>query len=79
MRNIVTGGSVLIYVRAAPVPRQKPKTQTILPMKKLLLVVSALAISSLSYAGAGCGGSCGGEKKTDAPAPTEKAPDAPKS
>jgi hypothetical protein len=49
-------------------------------MKKLLLLVSALALASASYAGAGCGGGCSGDKKpADAPAqPTDKAPETPK-
>lgn len=47
-------------------------------MKKLILLVSALSVASLSYAGAGCGG-CTGEKKPADTAPTEKAPEAPKS
>ena len=46
-------------------------------MKKLILLVSTLALASASYA---CGGgSCGGEKKTDGSAPTEQAPQTPKS
>jgi len=48
-------------------------------MKKLVILVSALSIASLSYAGAGCG-SCGGGKKADSQTaqPTEQAPAAPK-
>lgn len=67
------------FAARASYPALEPKTRILL-MKKLILVVSAIAVSSLAYAGAGCGGSCGGEKKADAPAPapTETAPATPK-
>lgn len=41
-------------------------------MKKLVLLLSALSIASISYAGSGCGGCSGEKEKTDAPAPTEE-------
>jgi len=45
-------------------------------MKKLVLLVSVLSLASLSYAGAGCAGGCGGEKKpADTTTPTEKTPE----
>lgn len=49
-------------------------------MKKLLLLVSALSVASLSYAGAGCGGCTGDKKPADTTTqPADKAPEAPKS
>ena len=47
-------------------------------MKKLVILVSALSIASLSYAGAGCGGSCSGKKSTETSAPADTAPETPK-
>lgn len=43
-------------------------------MKKLVLILTALSVSSLAYAGAGCGGCAGGGKKpAEKPAEETKA------
>ena len=41
-------------------------------MKKLVLLLTALSVSSLAYAGAGCGGCAGGGEKKPADKPAEE-------
>lgn len=45
-------------------------------MKKLILLVSALSLASLSYAGEGCGGCTGEKKPTETPTETPAEPKA---